>query len=212
MPSPSDQWIARARSPHTQKTYRQSLKRWVNLFGDVPSADTTEADLGRFADSMATLAAATQATHLRNVKALLRWGHDGGHWHCDPSVLRYRPRKIATAAASRFLSPEHARAIIAAAPYERDRLMIQCLFSLGLRNAELRGLKWEDLHYDRLTVEGKGGKVRSLLVPEQLLKDLRLYGISTTSKGLIFRSFRSGSQLGRDDVWRVVKAAAAIAG
>jgi len=206
-----DQWIARSRSPHTAKTYRQSLNRWIQLFDDRPSGETTESDLARFAESMANLAQATQATHLRNIKALLRWGHDEGHWHCLPSVLRYRLRSVGTSAASRFLSPEHARAIIDAAPCDRDRLMLQCLFTLGLRNAELRGMQWEDLHYDRLKVKGKGGKVRSLLVPEALLSELRLYQMATTSKGLIFRSHRSGSQMGTSDVWRVVKMAAAIA-
>ena len=205
------QWISRARSPHTARTYRQSLDKWVGLFGTSPTGDTREADLDKFLKSMVHLAQATKATHLRNIKALLRWGHLEGHWQSPPSVLKYRLRSPGTSAASRFLSPEHARAIIVAAGNERDRLMLQCLFSLGLRNAELRGLEWSDLHYDRLTVRGKGGKVRSLLVPSELLKQLNLWRMASSGKGLIFRSHRSGSKLEGQHVWRVVKEAAAIA-
>ncbi|MEM9769998.1 MAG: tyrosine-type recombinase/integrase [Cyanobacteria bacterium P01_D01_bin.73] len=160
---------------------------------------------------MAHLSPATKATHIRNIKTLLRWGHDEGHWRCPPSVLKYRLRSPGTAAASRFLSPDDARAIITAAGNERDRLMLQCLFSLGLRNAELRGLEWSDLYYDRLTVRGKGEKVRSLMVPEELLKQLNVWRAASSGKGLIFRSHRSGSRLEGQHVWRVVKEAAAIA-
>ena len=204
-------WIARARSPHTARTYQQSLDKWVGVFGGPPGGETREADLDRFLRSMVHLAQATKATHIRNIKALLRWGHLEGHWQSPPSVLRYRLRSPGTSAASRFLSPDHARAIITAAGNERDRLILQCLFSLGLRNAELRGLEWKDLHYDRLTVRGKGGKVRSLLVPQELLKELNLWRMATSGKGLIFRSHRSGSKLEGQHVWRVVKQAAAIA-
>lgn len=207
----AEQWIARARSPHTARTYRKALRKWGDIFDSPPGGHTTEADLIKFSDSLAGLAPATQATYQRSVKALLRWGHDEGLWQCPRSVRQFKTRNIPTSAAARYLSPEHARAIIAAAVYDRDRLMLQCLFSLGLRNAELRSLRWEDLHYEHLSVHGKGDKVRSLRVPDALLKELRLYQSATTSKGLIFRSFRSGSKLAGADLWRAVKAAVAIA-
>ena len=205
------QWIARTRSPHTARAYQQSLDKWVAVFGMPPSGDTTEADLVDFLKSMMHLAQATQATHLRNIKALLRWGHLEGHWQSPPSVLKYRLRSPGSLASSRFLSPEHARAIIAAANNERDRLILQCLYSLGLRNAELRNLEWSDLHYDRLKVRGKGGKVRSLLVPADLLEQLQVWRLASSGRGLIFRSHRSGSKLEGQHVWRVVKQAVAIA-
>ena len=204
-------WIARARSPHTARSYQQSLEKWIALFGASPTGDTSENDLVMFSKSMVHLSQGTVGTHLKNIKALLRWGHLEGHWQCSPSVLRYRLRRQGSSASSRFLSPEHARAIVDAAGNERDRLILQCLFSLGLRNAELRGLEWSDLHYDRLTVRGKGGKVRSLLVPSELLEQLNLWRMASSGKGLIFRTHRSGSNLDGRDVWRVVKEAAAIA-
>ena len=173
--------------------------------------DVTEADLTRFLRSMVSLAESTQGNHLKNIKALLRWGHDEGYWLCPPSVRRFRIQRQRSAASSRYLSPEHARAIIAAATCERDRLILQCLFSLGLRNAELRGLRWEDLHYDRLKVHGKGSKVRSLKVPQKLLEQLNLWRMASSGKGLMFRTHRSQSKLDGRDVWKAVKDAAAIA-
>ncbi|MEM9245511.1 MAG: tyrosine-type recombinase/integrase [Cyanobacteria bacterium P01_F01_bin.153] len=204
-------WIARARSPHTARSYQQSLNKWTGAFGTLPHGDTTETDLVNFSRSMAGLSQGTVSTHLKNIKSLLRWGHLEGYWQCPPSVLRYRVRSPGSSASSRFLSPEHARVIIAAAGDDRNRLILQCLFSLGLRNAELRGLEWSDLHYNRLKVRGKGGKVRSLLVLQELLDQLNLWKMASPGKGLIFRTHRSSSKLDGRDVWRVVKEATAKA-
>lgn len=46
------QWISRARSPHTARTYQQSLDKWVSLFGAPPTGDTKEVDLDQFLKSM----------------------------------------------------------------------------------------------------------------------------------------------------------------
>lgn len=205
-------WIARARSEATKNNYRASLKRWAIAFGGSPDGDAVEeSDLIKFGQSMGSMAKSSREQHLRNIKALFRWAHEFGHWKVCPAVLRFRLSPPPPAAATRYLSPDHVEAIIDAAHCERDRLMMLCLWRLGIRSAELRGLTWDALHYDRLMVTGKGDKSRSLKVPSDLLEQLKLWRMASNSTGLIFRSHRSGSKLSAQALNEAIARAVALA-
>ncbi len=58
------------------------------------------------------------------------------------------------------------------APYKntdkhiRDRAMLAVLFSTGLRVSELTGINVEDIRESRITVNGKGGKYRLVLLSD----------------------------------------------
>lgn len=59
----------------------------------------------------------------------------------------------------------------------RDRLILEVLYCLGLRRAELIGLNDADIDFDRgtVTVLGKRGKTRLLPVPQELLDEIARY-------------------------------------
>ncbi|MGD1850946.1 MAG: tyrosine-type recombinase/integrase [Cyanophyceae cyanobacterium] len=207
-----DAWIARARSEATKNNYMSSLRRWHQAFFESPDGNrVSEAELIRFGDSMSAMAKSSREQHLRNIKALFRWGHEFGHWQVSPAVLRFRLSAPPPAAATRYLSPAHVEAIINAAHCDRDRLMMLMLWRLGIRSGELRGLTWDSLHYDRLTVTGKGDKTRSLKVPSDLLEQLKLWQMATSGAGLMFRSHRSGSKLSAQAVNEAIARAATVA-
>lgn len=58
----------------------------------------------------------------------------------------------------------------------RDKLIVKCLYLLGLRVSEVVNLKWSDFHFIgsniELSVIGKGKKFRTVLVPSHLYQEL----------------------------------------
>lgn len=58
----------------------------------------------------------------------------------------------------------------------RDKLIVKCLYLLGLRVSEVINLKWSDFHFIgsniELSVIGKGKKFRTVLVPSHLYQEL----------------------------------------
>ena len=208
-------WLARSPTKATRRIYRQTVLKWLEFWNDRPVDEASEADLIAFRDRLAeSLAPGTVAGHLIRLKAFLSWAHREGLATIASAVLEFPVRKESVAASRRYLSTEHAIAIVEAADEGRDRLLLSCLLRLGIRNAEVRGLTWGDLHYDRLSVRGKGGKVRSIRLDGELLAELQAYrgerrvgeASPKGNREPIFQS-KSGRHLIGNDVSRIVAAA-----
>ena len=74
-----------------------------------------------------------------------------------------------------FLTQQEVAKLIEAAPSKQSRLMIELLYSTGLRVSELVKLRYEDVNEDgTLRVkEGKGKKERVTVLPKRLMKELK---------------------------------------
>src|SRR6185295_10555531 len=66
--------------------------------------------------------------------------------------------------------------LIRAAPSKRDRVLLEVIYAGGLRVSETVSLTWADVlpRDDRvqLSITGKGGKVRQVLLPEIVSRSL----------------------------------------
>ncbi len=84
------------------------------------------------------------------------------------------------ALSERILTEEEVGRLIDAAKATRDRLIVETLYYCALRVSELTSLLWSDLSRrldgGQLTVMGKGGKTRSVLIPPGLFDDLVRFG------------------------------------
>jgi site-specific recombinase XerD len=72
------------------------------------------------------------------------------------------------------------------------RLMIQIMYSAGLRAGEVINLKWEDIDFDRNVIHlklAKGAKDRIVMLSPKVKKALKM--LSTEREGLVFRSNRN---------------------
>lgn len=103
---------------------------------------------------------------------------------------------------------------------QRNRAILETLYSCGLRVSELIGLRFQDLFADEgfIKVEGKGGKQRLVPISSVALKEINLYlpdrSRITVKKGyedVIFLS-RRGTALSRIMIFHIVKVHAEIAG
>ena len=100
-------------------------------------------------------------------------------------------------------------------PNPRNRALLTLLYGAGLRIAEVCGLRWRDLAErdgaGQVTVYGKGGKTRVVLLSASTWATLGEIGGSTDPDAPVFRS-RKGGPLDASQVHRIVKAAAERAG
>lgn len=103
---------------------------------------------------------------------------------------------------------------------QRNRAMLEVLYSCGLRVSELTSLRYSDVYFEEgfIRVEGKGGKQRLVPISEVAIREIKNYlydrNLVHVKKGyedILFLS-RRGTSLSRIMVFHVVKQQAELAG
>jgi integrase/recombinase XerD len=212
------------RSPHTRRAYRREAARFL-AFAGRPLREVTLGDVQAFATALAAEAAAltpaSQARALAAVKSLLAFGHRLGYLPFDVGGAVRLPR-LRSALAERILSEAEVHRLLALEPDARNRTLLRLAYAGGLRVSELVALRWRDLqardnherdnHEGQVTVYGKGGKTRAVLLPAPVWRDLQaLREESAAEDGPVFGS-RKGGHLTARQAQRLVDAAARRAG
>ncbi len=104
---------------------------------------------------------------------------------------------------------------------QRDRAIIETLYSCGLRVSELCHLQMSDLFLDEgfIRVHGKGKKERLVPISQSAIAELRLWfeqraevAIRPGHEDMVFVSFRRGTALSRITVFHIVKTLCQAAG
>ena len=104
---------------------------------------------------------------------------------------------------------------------QRNRSIIETMYSCGLRVSELCSLRLSDLYLDDefVRVLGKGGKQRLVPVSSRAIAELRAYiserasmNIAPGCEDYIFLSYRRGKPLSRITVFHIVKELVAAVG
>ena len=113
------------------------------------------------------------------------------------------------------LSKAEVKALIDACANKKSKLLVQLLYSSGLRVSECINLKIEDLDFDEgicIVKQGKGKKDRATLLSETLEVEIRSYlKAKDYSSGLLFRN-KQGSALTVRNAQKIVSSAAKRAG
>ncbi|MCC8152918.1 MAG: site-specific tyrosine recombinase XerD [Tannerellaceae bacterium] len=103
---------------------------------------------------------------------------------------------------------------------QRNRAMLEVLYSCGLRVSELTGLRYPDVYFEEgfIKVEGKGSKQRLVPISEAALHEIKLYLLDRchvkVKKGhedILFLS-RRGTALSRIMVFHIIKQQTEMAG
>ena len=205
-------WL-HGRSRHTQRAYASGVKRFYEFTGKQLRGVRLQ-DLQDFADSLGDLAPSSQARTLSAVKSLLAFGHRVGYLAFDVG----RPLKLPSAKdvlAERILSESDVRRMIEGEGSRRNRTLLLLLYAGGLRVSEACGLRQRDAHErdtgGQVTVMGKGGKTRTVLLPQSVWQEIKSILWGTGPDDPVFRS-RKGGPLSTSQALRVVKEAADRAG
>ena len=205
-------WL-HGRSAATQRAYAADLQAF---FAHVarPLHAVTLSDLQSFQDTLAIMATATEARRLSAVKSLLTFGHKSGYLPVNVGAAIRLP-KVRGTLAERILDMDAVLHMLALERNVRNKALLRLLYLGGLRISEACGLRVRDLSprddAGQVTVFGKGGKTRAVLLKASMWQDLaRLRGADPDAA--VFRSREGGGALDPSQVHRIVKLAATRAG
>lgn len=182
--------------------------------------------LQEFLASLADLgiSARSQARILSGIRAFFRFLVLDGYRSDDPTMLLESPKLGEHL--PQVLSVQEVDALIGACDLsqregQRNRAMMETLYSCGLRVSELCNLKMNDIYPEQgfMRIKGKGSKERLVPVSGRALHEIELYmpdramiDIKPGSESFLFLSLRRGRPLSRVMVFDIVKDLAAKAG
>lgn len=217
-PAQSDETLIRlwldCRSAHTRRAYETDVRVLLAGAGKGIAALTLP-DLHAWTDSLSALAPASRARKIGAAKSLLSFGERTGYLPFNVgAALRVPPVK--NVLAERILEESDVTRLIALEPDRRNHALLRLGYIAGLRISELCRLRWRDAKRraaggGQITVFGKGGKTRVVVLPASMWRELiELRGEAADAEP-VFRSAKGGA-LDPSQVHRIVKRAAARAG
>ena len=113
------------------------------------------------------------------------------------------------------LSIDEVRSLIKATPFGRDRLIVEFLYSSGVRVSESVSMKVNDLNLKERIAQvrgGKGNKDRIIILSHNWISDLKRYLKRKKIQSEFVFSKKNGKQISTDTVQRIIREAAQKAG
>ena len=208
-------WLRNQRSEHTRGVYRRDTAKLLRFTGKPLRAITLD-DLQAFSADLARqgLAPISVGRTLAAVRSLMRFANRSGHLAKNVAADLNLPRSE-NRLAERILGEEDAQRMIALETKPRNRVLMLLLYTAGLRVSEACNLRGRNLRTrgdtGQLTIYGKGGKTRAILLPAAMWQDLLSLDTVAIPDAPVFRS-RTGKALDRSRVLRIVQEAAERAG
>lgn len=214
-------------SPNTLDAYLTDLSKLISFLKseDIDILDVIPDDLVRFAAGLHDIGihARSQARILSGIKSFFNFLIIADYLETDPSELLEGPKigfKL-----PEVLSLEEIDDIIAAIDLsksegQRNRAILETLYSCGLRVSELTNLKRSELYMEEgfIKVEGKGSKQRLVPISPKAIHEIRLYFIDRNQikikksyEDYLFLS-RRGTNLSRIMIFHLIKELAITAG
>lgn len=219
--------LEKSLSPNTQDAYLRDLGKLLHfLDGENKSfLDTTLDDLHLFAAGLHDIGVhpRSQARILSGVKSFFHFLVMADHLESDPCELLEGP-KIGFRLPE-VLTVEEIDQIINAVDLsksegQRNRAILETLYSCGLRVSELCNLKISDLYFEEgfIKVEGKGSKQRLVPISPRAIKEIK-YWLIDRNRGKIKKEAedclflaRWGNRISRIMIFHLIKELAAKAG
>ena len=212
-------WIKSLGSDHTQTCFRKTAADFVDALIDL-GVDLRSATVEDVRDAIEAIttgrSASTAKQYVLRVKSLLSYAHKLGYTRFNAgTTIKVRSGQDSGELAKRIISEVDVSLLIRAASVGRNRIMLQTAYGGGLRVSELCGLTWGDVilrdELVQLSVTGKGGRIRQVLLPEALSKQLLALHGDVGDNDPVFQT-RSGKPLTPRGVHAIVKRIAKAAG
>ena len=212
--------LEKSLSPHSVEAYSDDLNKLTSYF-QVTGKKPENATLDDLQEMIAGLhdigiSPRSQARIVSGIKSFYRFLSLEEYIQKDPTELLESP-KIGLKLPD-FLTISEINSIIDSIDRslpegQRNRAILETLYSCGLRVSELLGLRFSDLYLDEefIRVEGKGRKQRLVPISTVAIKEINLYlenrNLIPIKKGyedILFLS-RRGTSLSRVMIFHIVK-------
>ena len=204
-----DLWLGNYRSAHTRRGYAIDVRAF-RAHAAKPLRAVTVRDVQAFGATLAHLAPATACRRLSAVKSLVAMAHRVGYLQFDVAAPVQLPA-IKDTLAERILSEWDVQQLLGLERNPRNTALLRLIYVAGLRISEACGLRWRDFaarhEAGQVTVLGKGGKTRAVLLPLPIWTRLTALRGTAGPDDPVFRS-RHGRALCPGQVHLIVKAAA----
>lgn len=219
--------LEKSLSPNTFDAYMTDLQKLLHFLEgeNIEIPDVTPDDLQRFAAGLHDIGIhpRSQARILSGIKSFFHFLVIADYREADPSELLEGPKigfKI-----PEVLTVEEIDRIISTVDMEkkegqRNRAILETLYSCGLRVSELCNLKISDLYFEEgfIKVEGKGSKQRLVPISPRAIKEIK-YWFADRNLGKIKKGYedyvflaRWGNNISRIMVFHMIKELAEKAG
>ncbi len=219
--------LEKSLSPHTLDAYLTDLSKLLRFLQteNIPMMEVCYQDLQQFSAGLHDIGIhpRSQARIISGVKSFFHFLLMADYIETDPSELLEAPRigfKIPEVLTVEEIDTLIATVDLSKAEGQRNRAILETLYSCGLRVSELVSLKLSELYLDEgfIKVEGKGSKQRLVPISSRAIKEINFYFIDrnqmTIKKGhedFLFLS-RRGTNLSRIMIFHLIKELAEVAG
>lgn len=215
-------------SDNTREAYTHDVKKLLDYLalGQIDPLEVTLDDLHRFAFALYDVGIAPSSVGriLSGVRSFYRFLLLDGFIEADPTELLESPklpRQLPTVLTLEEVDRLEAAIDLSVTEGQRDRAVIEMLYSCGLRVSELCGLLMSDLFLDEgfIRVTGKGDKQRLVPISPRAVRELELWfadrchiSIRSGEEDYVFVSARRGRHLSRITVFHNLRLYAEAAG
>ena len=215
-------------SANTREAYGRDLRRFLD-YADARHVDALDVDLPLLVDYVqhlfeAGIAASSMARMISSVRSFYRYLQIDGYLGQDPTELLETPRQPKHL--PEVLTLEEVERILDAIDLstpegQRDRCLIELLYSCGLRVSEVCALRLSDLFFDEgfVRVIGKGDKQRVVPISPRAMHEVHNWldaradiAVKPEDEDVLFVSARRGRRLSRVTVFHNIKQHVAAAG
>jgi integrase/recombinase XerD len=208
-------WL-HGRSPATRRVYRMQIGKLQRTLDPRALPESTLSDLQRHVDRLAGMAPRSQAVAIASIKSFYAFHVGCGSLQLNPAA-GLRGVTIPADLAERIIVEADIPKLLYAAPAGRDRAAVALAYGAGLRVSELllywRQLTPRDSGQGQVTVTGKGGKTRAVLLPADLWRQLVDLKVNSRPTDPVFPSRRNPSRpMPVEQLRRIIKRAARAAG
>ena len=211
--------VERGLSPNTVKAYTADIEGFYEFLRHrgVTLRDASSSDISDYIISVSDyLSKRSQARLLSSLNSFFDYLVSEGERKDNPSSAVDSPKLGKYLPV--VLSVEEVRAILKAAPNERDRAILEVLYGCGLRVSEVCSLKISEVYLKDMFVKvmGKGSKERLVpMAPSTVSAIMNYLSVRPESdagcEDVLFLN-RFGRALSRVAVFKMVKSVALVAG
>lgn len=220
--------LEKGMAENTSLAYEQDVRKLLVYLDDegMNACDVKLEDLHRFASMLydAGISPTSISRILSGVRSFYHFLADDGYVEVDPTELLEMPKRpdhLPTVLTVQQIDDLENAADLSSEEGQRDKTIVEVLYSCGLRVTELCTLKLSDLFLDEgfIRVLGKGSKQRLVPISPRAIKELNLWfldrchiDIKSGEEDYVFLSFRRKQHLSRITVFHILQILANKAG